>query len=151
MAKKKRKKKDREYPVGYGKPPKHSQFKPGQSGNPSGRPKKAKTIADAFSKLARKVVTVPTKNGNKRMSMLDLIANKHFGMAANGNHKSTEIVLRALIPTEANHDNNIDDLLLEFREKNARIADENQDPANTADREDSPQCDPRQANEGTDR
>jgi hypothetical protein len=25
--------------VGYGKPPKHSRFKPGQSGNPNGRPK----------------------------------------------------------------------------------------------------------------
>lgn len=26
--------------VGYGKPPKHSQFQAGQSGNPNGRPKK---------------------------------------------------------------------------------------------------------------
>jgi len=25
--------------VGYGRPPRHSQFKPGQSGNPKGRPK----------------------------------------------------------------------------------------------------------------
>lgn len=30
------------YQVGYGKPPAHSRFKPGQSGNPSGRPKGAK-------------------------------------------------------------------------------------------------------------
>lgn len=28
-----------DYPVGYGRPPKHTQFKPGQSGNPAGRPK----------------------------------------------------------------------------------------------------------------
>ena len=27
------------YEVGYGKPPKHTQFKKGQSGNPKGRPK----------------------------------------------------------------------------------------------------------------
>ena len=26
--------------VGYGKPPKHSRFQPGRSGNPRGRPKK---------------------------------------------------------------------------------------------------------------
>lgn len=32
-----------DYEVGYGKPPKHSQFQPGQSGNPRGRPKGAKS------------------------------------------------------------------------------------------------------------
>jgi hypothetical protein len=29
------------YEVGYGKPPRHSRFKPGRSGNPKGRPKGA--------------------------------------------------------------------------------------------------------------
>lgn len=29
-----------DYPIGYGRPPKHSQFKPGTSGNPKGRPKR---------------------------------------------------------------------------------------------------------------
>ena len=29
----------REYDVGYGKPPRHSRFRAGQSGNPKGRPK----------------------------------------------------------------------------------------------------------------
>ena len=32
--------KDKDYEVGYGKPPKSGQFKKGQSGNPMGRPKK---------------------------------------------------------------------------------------------------------------
>ena len=33
--------------VGYGRPPKHTRFKPGQSGNPKGRPGgKAATKAD---------------------------------------------------------------------------------------------------------
>lgn len=32
-------KKKPDYSVGKGKPPKHTQFKPGQSGNPKGRPK----------------------------------------------------------------------------------------------------------------
>ena len=31
------------YEVGYGKPPKQSQFQPGQSGNPNGRPLHAST------------------------------------------------------------------------------------------------------------
>jgi hypothetical protein len=33
---------DRDYEVGYGKPPKKNQFKPGTSGNPKGRPKKSR-------------------------------------------------------------------------------------------------------------
>jgi hypothetical protein len=32
---------DNDDEVGYGKPPKHGQFKPGKSGNPRGRPRGA--------------------------------------------------------------------------------------------------------------
>jgi hypothetical protein len=41
------------YPVGYGRPPIEHQFKPGQSGNPSGRPKGARNFsADLRDELA---------------------------------------------------------------------------------------------------
>ena len=35
---------DRNYEVGYGKPPKHTRFKPGQSGNPKGRKPGSKNV-----------------------------------------------------------------------------------------------------------
>jgi hypothetical protein len=41
-----------EYEVGYGKPPKHSQFKPGNSANPRGRPKGSKNKAPRWSQGA---------------------------------------------------------------------------------------------------
>ena len=38
-----------DFPIGYKKPPLETRFKPGQSGNPSGRPKKkAITLAEAI-------------------------------------------------------------------------------------------------------
>jgi len=54
-----------DYEVAYGKPPKHSQFKPGQSGNPSGRPKRSNTITALLKEELEAKVTV-TENGVKK-------------------------------------------------------------------------------------
>ena len=48
---------DDEYQVGYAKPPKHTQFKAGKSGNPHGRPKGAKNLkADLLEELGEKIL-----------------------------------------------------------------------------------------------
>lgn len=39
------------YEVGYGKPPKHTRFRPGQSGNPMGRPRGAKNRSNRIPAL----------------------------------------------------------------------------------------------------
>lgn len=52
-------------PVGYGRPPRHSRFKAGQSGNPSGRPKGARSLKSDLADELSQLVQV-TENGARR-------------------------------------------------------------------------------------
>ena len=53
--------------VGYGRPPVNRQFKPGQSGNPRGRPKGSKNLATMFVKALNEKIKVRAKDGRTRM------------------------------------------------------------------------------------
>ncbi len=68
--------------VGCGRPPVHSQFKPGQSGNPKGRPKQSKNVDVLVRKEANQPVYI-TENGRRRkVSKAELIIKSLFNRAA---------------------------------------------------------------------
>lgn len=48
--------------VGYKKPPKHSRFKPGQSGNPAGRPKKMKGLRELLDEALQEMIRTDGKS-----------------------------------------------------------------------------------------
>jgi hypothetical protein len=76
------------YEVGFGKPPRSSQFKLGQSGNPDGRPRGAKNFANAIEQELDTRVTVTENGRRRRISKREVIAKHLVNKAASGDLKA---------------------------------------------------------------
>lgn len=69
--------------VGYGNPPRHSQFKPGVSGNPKGRPKGSKNVATIVHEIGSMSVKFKQGDQDKEMPMIEALIYKSFLRAIN--------------------------------------------------------------------
>ena len=79
--------------VGYAEPPKSGQFKKGQSGNSSGRPKGAKNLRTVIKEAASKTLTVVEDGKRKKKSKMDLMVTQMFNRAAQGEPRFTQMAL----------------------------------------------------------
>ena len=80
-------------PVGYKHPPRAHQFQPGQSGNPAGRPKGARSLkADLRDELAE---LIPFEDGNRavELSKQRVLIKKLVGAAIEGDARAVATVL----------------------------------------------------------
>lgn len=80
------------FAVGYAKPPSNAQFKPGQSGNPTGRPKGAKNFGTAIEDELRARVTVTENGRRKRVSKREVIAKRLVNRAAEGDLRAVPLL-----------------------------------------------------------
>jgi len=86
--------KEKNYTVGHGKPPEASRFKPGQSGNPKGRPRGAKNLHTLLDKIINERVVV-TENGKRKLiSKLEAAVTQFVNKAATGDNKSIQPLLQ---------------------------------------------------------
>jgi hypothetical protein len=98
---------DTNYEVGYGKPPTASRFVKGQSGNPSGRPKRkkqtpnAKSQTEVLHEIAQRKIPVLFGGKESIVTMLEAVTMKTFQAALAGDQAAVRTIFKAYPPVEA--------------------------------------------------
>jgi len=82
--------------VGYGKPPRAHQFKPGQSGNPKGRRKGRKNEATMLDELLFKRIPVRQGGRDLRMTLIEAMFRRFAEDALKGNIKAAGFLFNRL-------------------------------------------------------
>jgi hypothetical protein len=84
---------DKNYKVGFGRPPEEGQFKPGQSGNPRGRPRRKPTFKEDFNAELREPLVVHENGRERRLSKQRLLIKALMTLAIKGNVRAITAVL----------------------------------------------------------
>ncbi|RYF35743.1 MAG: hypothetical protein EOO38_28650 [Cytophagaceae bacterium] len=102
-----------DYKVGRGKPPKHTRFVKGKSGNPPGRPKK-KTRITSIEDLLNSEVTLNVNGKKVRMRMEEAIYLILKQKLLAGNMQVLFFFLKRMVPKEPADNEIIKNLLKEW-------------------------------------
>jgi hypothetical protein len=90
----------RDYKVGYKKPPLHTRFEKGQSGNPRGRPRGTKNFSSVLNDALNQPVVV-TENGRRRkISKRDLGIRQLVDKFAMAEMQATKMLLGLMLERE---------------------------------------------------
>ena len=93
MAKSKTPKLPGQYDVGYGRPPLHSRFQPGQSGNPAGRQKGQPTPNEIFMKEAARLVKIKRGDTVESITKHEAIIRRLYQSAMEGDIAAARLLL----------------------------------------------------------
>jgi hypothetical protein len=98
------------YEVGYGKPPRHTRFQKGRSGNPAGRPRGKKNLATLLSDALDQKIIVVESGRRKKISKREAIVTQLVNKSASADLKATQIVLAMLRDVEIRADSGCADI-----------------------------------------
>ena len=87
---------ERDYEVGYGKPPPHTRFVKGHSGNPRGRSPGARNMKTLLTKALNELVMVTDQGGRRKVSKREAIVTQLVNRSAKADFKAIQILLGML-------------------------------------------------------
>ena len=82
-----------DYEVGYGRPPCHTRFVKGQSGNPRGRPPGAKNLSTLLSEALNETVIVTENGGRRKVTKRQAIVTQLVNRSATADFRAIKILL----------------------------------------------------------
>ena len=83
-----------DYTVGRGKPPTENQFKPGQSGNPTGRPKGSKNFRTDFMEELQIKIEITEGGKKQEVTKQRAIIKRMINGAMGGEVKAADAVMK---------------------------------------------------------
>ena len=82
--------------VGYGRPPKQTRFKPGQSGNPNGRPSGTRNLDTDLRDELNEVIPVRIGDRSKKVSKQRAMLMALMAKALKGDTRATVVILQMM-------------------------------------------------------
>ena len=95
---------ERDYEVGYGRPPRHTRFEPGRSGNPRGRPGGSKNLSTLLSEALKEPVIVVENGRRRKIAKRQAIVTQLVNRSAKADLKAIQILLTMLRDIESRAD-----------------------------------------------
>jgi Family of unknown function (DUF5681) len=89
------------YRTGYRKPPKEHRFRPGESGNASGRPKGRKNTETLLREILDRKIEVRNGSTTRKISVCEAILTRFAESALKGDTKSAPFLLQRYDGNEA--------------------------------------------------
>jgi uncharacterized protein DUF5681 len=106
------------YAVGYGKPPAHSRFQRGKSGNPNGRPKGTLNVATTLFRTLREIVVVNENGRRKEITKFEAALKQLVNKAASGDLRALNQLIGIMLPQQSAAEKNVpNEALNELDEK----------------------------------